>query len=794
MANSTKINLPKVSVPTEEGTDTSLYSKDLNALLKSVDALREERKRDAELELDSQNKLNENIKVNYSKADKTFFERSTSAVKRVKDKTMETGKISPTIGMGLAMATGGIINPVLLQALFEPFAKTINFFKNKDVKTSDTAETDIWNKKRDSSALEKSKDSPLFDRLDIIIGLLSKQTSVISPEKEEKKESTMNKILKALGLAAVGFGIVKKFGGQIKEAWDNSAVGKRVNKSIGNIKDAYTKDGIGGALKAGWEETKLLGSELWNKTKAWYEQSDLKVSVDAMMDKVKNWLDGIWKGIKDWWNNFSFKELWDDTVKLTKSLADKIVSWWKADGEKAESGEGFSVHGMLSRIGDWFKDIWKGVKDWWNDFSLAELWEDMTKYAGKLKDLVVSWWNGDSEKAESGKGFSIHGIFDSIGNWFKDIWKGVKDWWNSFSISDLWGKIANFSTDLASRVVSWWKGDGKEDKDAEGFSLAGMFKKIGDWFGNIWKGIKDWWNGFSFGNLFGKNKEDDGPGLIKKSTDFIKGIWDKFDFKKTVSDSIDGISNAFSSAWSGIKNWWNDSWIKKKLDKNEDKTSSDKVEVDGEDLGSKFTNLLKDFDVLGLIKKFVTGYLNLVSNAYKSVFNFAKKIFGFGEIDLDNLETLDIDAEATSGVSAHATLDQTGKHFWNTDYKAVKLSDGRWVKANDEEEAKKIIAADKARVEAQEAATNLLNENHNKSDGFTETFQEETLAVYKKLNALLDELTQKNYIDSVINNGKKLTEELKNKITGNTNNVFISNPSSGGVKQSTNNIANSTGN
>lgn len=444
--------------------------------------------------------------------------------------------------LALSVATGGALNPVLIQALWGPLKETVGLIK--DVVTLPfKALGAIWGTTKniggalfgggskgshglqgETKAVANAKNNDLYKRLDTIINLLEKGNKQVPIQEEKKKSGILSKILgflpialKLLGGIAAGIALFKGFN-WLKENYEGSLLQKgvqRAGQAWDNIKAGYQEGGFIGGAKAAWGEVKDIGKALWDSVSAWYEKSDLKLTVDEMVDKVKNWFSEQWKGIKDWWTEFDFFKFAGETVDAAanagKAVWNSVKSLWKKDGENEANGK-FSIHGMITKVSNWFSSIWQSIKGWWTDF-------DFFKFAGDVADGVAvvgtsiwNWigdlWNADAENEEAGK-MSIHGMITRVGNWFKSIWYGIKDWWNSWSFSSLIdstknaiGKGVGKAVDIAKEVGTILN-EAWESFDI-GETIKNGIKAIGDKAKAVFKAVVDWVK-----NLFSSDSIDE---------------------------------------------------------------------------------------------------------------------------------------------------------------------------------------------------------------------------------------------------------------------------------------------
>ena len=505
--------------------------------------------------------------------------------------------------LALSVATGGALNPVLIQALWGPLKETVGLIK--DVVTLPfKALGAIWGTTKniggalfgggskgshglqgETKAVANAKNNDLYKRLDTIINLLEKGNKQVPIQEEKKKSGILSKILgflpialKLLGGIAAGIALFKGFN-WLKENYEGSLLQKgvqRAGQAWDNIKAGYQEGGFIGGTKAAWGEVKDIGKALWDSVSAWYEKSDLKLTVDEMVDKVKNWFSEQWKGIKGWWTDFDFFKFAGETVDAATNAGKAVWNWvkglWEKDGEN-EANDKFSIHGMITKVSNWFSSIWQSIKGWWTDFDFFKFAGDVADGVAAVGTSIWNWigdlWNADAENEEAGK-MSIHGMITRVGNWFKSIWNGIKDWWNSWSIEGIATGIYDSVVDITKSVGEIGSNIWDKIKEVTGglwsgfktkVGLDGFVSKISDWFSKVWTGVKDWWDSWSFSSLIDGAKNAIGKG-VGKAVDIAKEVgtilneaWESFDIGETIKNGIKAIGDKAKAAFKAVVDW-----------------------------------------------------------------------------------------------------------------------------------------------------------------------------------------------------------------------------------------------
>lgn len=753
--------------------------------------------------------------------------------------------------LALSVATGGVLNPVLIQALWGPLKETVGLIKDV-VMLPFKALGAIWGTTKniggalfgggrskgshglqgETKAVANAKNNDLYKRLDTIINLLEKGNKQAPIQEEKKKTSLLSKILgflptalKLLGGLAAGFALFKGFK-WLKENYEGSLLQKgvqRVGQAWDNIKTGYQEGGIIGGAKAAWGEVKDIGKALWDSVSAWYEKSDLKLTVDEMVDKVKNWFSEQWKGIKDWWTEFDFFKFAGETVDAAVNVGKAVWDWvkglWEKDGENEANGK-FSIHGMITKVGNWFSSIWQSIKGWWTEF-------DFFKFAGDVADSVAAvgtsiwnWigdlWNADAENEEAGK-MSIHGMITRVGNWFKSIWDGIKNWWNSWTIEGLGQGIYDTAIELGKDIKNiagkiWdWIGDLWNNSSLK-MSLSGMITRVGDWFKNIWNGIKDWWNSWSIEGIatgiydsvvdIAKSVGEIGSNIWDKIKEVTGGLWSGFKTKVGLDGFVSKISDWFSKVWTGVKDWW-DSWSFSSLidgAKNAIGKGVGKAVDIAKEVGIILNEAWESFDIGETIKNGIKAIGDKAKAAFKAVVDWVKNLFSSDSIDEQINNEKDLaekraeqqnlikaangnikeEYKVLLGNNKQIELDTWGANDW-----VYKDNNGNILQFDDKDdlekykENEKAIAEAEANLKKQEIELDKTVEVNNSQvpvvDQSMQTQEQREaiengsdyvdigITVYQKLNSLLDNEYFKDFFKKSIELSTELNDTIKEK-------------------------------
>ena len=94
-----------------------------------------------------------------------------------------------------------------------------------------------------------------------------------------------------------------------------------------------------------------------------------------------------------------------------------------------------AIKDYASSASQWAKDKFQSLANWWNSWSLADIFSPLSGYA------------------------------DSAAQWAKDKWLSVQDWFNSWSLPDVFASLSDF----ASNSIN---------------SIKGLFSGLGDWIMN----------------------------------------------------------------------------------------------------------------------------------------------------------------------------------------------------------------------------------------------------------------------------------------------------------------------
>ena len=201
---------------------------------------------------------------------------------------------------------------------------------------------------------------------------------------------------------------------------------------------------------------------LWNKSEAFREfWIGLWDKIKEAAEAVGEWFSETWSAIIDWfkeaWQKVSdfFTGLWDGI----KNVVDTVVNWIKENWQAMllfivnpiagvfkylyDNFEGFRdfVDNIVQKVKDFFSDLWNGIK---NGASAA--WEGVKNVWKVVKD----WFNNTI--IEPVKNF-FSGMWDNLKNGASKAWEGIKNVfkaipnWFKEKFADAWQKVKNvFST------------------------------------------------------------------------------------------------------------------------------------------------------------------------------------------------------------------------------------------------------------------------------------------------------------------------------------------------------------
>ena len=180
---------------------------------------------------------------------------------------------------------------------------------------------------------------------------------------------------------------------------------------------------------------------------------------------------------------------------------------------------------------------WEEVSEWF-----AGIWEDIAGYAQAASDWVIQkwqdvqdWWNSwtiDDVFA------AVRGYISRAGDYVKGKIDDLKAWWDSWTLKDVFAPIVNLAVSVKDNVIqsleelkAWWNSWSLGDVFAPVKEYAGVAKdyavqKLGE--------LKTWWDSWTLNDVFSP--------VLEKG----KAVWDNF------SSSIETVKNLASEKLSGI--------------------------------------------------------------------------------------------------------------------------------------------------------------------------------------------------------------------------------------------------
>lgn len=150
--------------------------------------------------------------------------------------------------------------------------------------------------------------------------------------------------------------------------------------------------------------------------------------VGAVVDVLTGDFDGAWEHLKSAAGSFAdfFVHTWEGIKNFFKGFADSFINFFKSFGVDLVS----ETKRICGIVGDWFKNLWTGIKDKAND-----IWSAIT------------------------------GVFSRIGDWFSDLFKKAYDWGKN---------LIKCIVDGINAAIEWVgdsiKSVGQKIKDFLGFS------------------------------------------------------------------------------------------------------------------------------------------------------------------------------------------------------------------------------------------------------------------------------------------------------------------------------------
>ena len=216
-------------------------------------------------------------------------------------------------------------------------------------------------------------------------------------------------------------------------------------------------------------ETKNIGDmikSLTDKFKTFWGTLT-KLGWKGALDKIGEWLSGIWQNIK------SGVRTW-----LTDNGLDGVVEWFESIGQKIE--EGFNA-----------------VKEWWastgiGDF-IADMWETIT---GWFKPKEITRYNG-SMLETTYEDPPIVMFFKTLGSKIESAYNSFTEWFAKSGIPDFFASIWESVTGLfKGEEVTRYNGSMLETR-YEDPPIVTFFKTLGSKIESAYNNLKSWWEGES---------------------------------------------------------------------------------------------------------------------------------------------------------------------------------------------------------------------------------------------------------------------------------------------------------
>jgi hypothetical protein len=214
----------------------------------------------------------------------------------------------------------------------------------------------------------------------------------------------------------------------------------------------------------------------------------IALSVNDFIEAGRNLVEGLWKGVTDWWENLksNIKEFCDGFVAGfleafgIHSPATTMIPVGKYLVEGIWSGITGAFNWIVGKVTTWATDLigkitsamkpsaiseklstlWTNAKNWWNRSKSALA--SYTPSIGSIKDKLynawksaVSWWNNSKSKLATYTP-SIGSIKDKLSS----AWTTAKNWWSkskgSMSYTPTVGSILDKLKSAWNTAKAWW--------------------------------------------------------------------------------------------------------------------------------------------------------------------------------------------------------------------------------------------------------------------------------------------------------------------------------------------------
>ncbi len=135
-------------------------------------------------------------------------------------------------------------------------------------------------------------------------------------------------------------------------------------------------------------------------------------------------LDGAWEHMKSAGDSVKayYSHLWEAMLNFAKGFADAFLKFFASFGIDLEA----KAKDICAKVGDWFKNLWTGVKD-----GAVNIWDAITGIFGKIGD----WFKGLFKEAfDWGKNLiqcivdGINSAIEWVGDSIKSVGQKIKDY------------------------------------------------------------------------------------------------------------------------------------------------------------------------------------------------------------------------------------------------------------------------------------------------------------------------------------------------------------------------------
>lgn len=225
-----------------------------------------------------------------------------------------------------------------------------------------------------------------------------------------------------------------------------------------------------------------------------------------------------------------------------------------------------NMAGYAQAAADWVKDKWQAVEDWWNSWTIADVFDAVRGYISRAGEYVMrkindlkAWWNS----------WTLKDVFAPVivfaqqsWSYVKQKWADLQTWWDSWTFADVFAPLKEYAESAKEYIAekwdslrSWWDSWTFGDIFAP---MKGYAQEVQTYITEKWDSLQTWWDSWTFADVFAPVKEYAGNAkdyALQKLTD-LQTWWNSWTLNDVFSPVLEkgkAVWDSFSSTIETVK-------------------------------------------------------------------------------------------------------------------------------------------------------------------------------------------------------------------------------------------------